>query len=154
MLRFHGSRDKQTFTEVGYNSRLDELQAAVLRVLLPELDGWNEARRAAAAAYEREGLGDHVATPFVAPGVEHAYHLYVVRSAQADELAAALGERGIGARQYYRVPVHRQPVLRSATWTCPAPSWPRATHLALPMGTQLTDEQVREVVAACASGST
>src|SRR5947207_7098863 len=55
-LRFHGSADKETFDEVGYNSRLDELQAAALRVLLPELDGWTEARRAAAAAYEREGL--------------------------------------------------------------------------------------------------
>ncbi len=60
-LRFHGSDDKQTFIEVGYNSRLDELQAAALRVLLPELDGWNAARRAVAVAYETQGLGDHVA---------------------------------------------------------------------------------------------
>ena len=59
ILRFHGSKDKVTFTEVGYNSRLDELQAAVLRVLLPELDGWTERRRAVAAAYERLGLGEH-----------------------------------------------------------------------------------------------
>src|SRR5437588_150549 len=58
MLRFHGSRDKQTFEDAGYNSRLDEVQAAVLRVLLPKLDGWNAARRAAAAAYEARGLGD------------------------------------------------------------------------------------------------
>ena len=62
-LRFHGSTDKQTFTEVGYNSRLDEMQAAVLRVLLPELDGWNERRRAAAETYERLGLAEHARLP-------------------------------------------------------------------------------------------
>jgi len=63
LLRFHGSTDKQTFTEVGYNSRLDEMQAAVLRVLLPELDGWNERRRAAAETYERLGLAEHARLP-------------------------------------------------------------------------------------------
>jgi dTDP-3-amino-3,4,6-trideoxy-alpha-D-glucose transaminase len=153
VLRFHGSRDKQTFTEVGYNSRLDELQAAVLRVLLPELDGWTEARRAAAATYEREGLADHVAPPVTGYGVEHAYHLYVVRSQRAEELETSLGERGIGARRYYTVPVHRQPVFR-ADLDLPGTEQASREVLALPMGTELTDEQVREVVAACASGST
>src|ERR671922_1153590 len=80
VLRFHGSRDKTTFIDVGYNSRLDELQAAALRVLLPELDGWNAARRAAADAYERHGLGEHVGLPRATDGARHAYHLYVVRS--------------------------------------------------------------------------
>src|SRR5215217_2307106 len=93
-LRFHGSQDKVTFVDVGYNSRLDELQAAALRVLLPELDGWNASRRAAAEAYEREGLGEHVALPRPVRGVEHVYHLYVVRHERADELASALGEQG------------------------------------------------------------
>src|SRR5919197_1535860 len=60
LLRFHGSADKQTFVDVGFNSRLDELQAAALRLFLPELDGWNAARRAAASAYEEAGLGDFV----------------------------------------------------------------------------------------------
>src|SRR3954471_1906842 len=63
MLRFHGSRDKVTYEDVGYNSRLDELQAALLRVQLPHLDAWGDARRAAAAAYAEEGLGDLVALP-------------------------------------------------------------------------------------------
>jgi dTDP-3-amino-3,4,6-trideoxy-alpha-D-glucose transaminase len=153
VLRFHGSRDKQTFTEVGYNSRLDELQAAVLRVLLPELDGWTEARRAASAAYEREGLADHVAPPVTGYGVEHAYHLYVVRSERADELEVSLGERGIGARRYYTVPVHRQPVF-GVDLDLPGTEQASREVLALPMGTQLSREQVREVVAACASGST
>src|SRR4029079_9242995 len=63
VLRFHGSKDKRTFVEVGWNSRLDELQAAVLRVLLPELDGWIDRRRGVADAYERLGLGEHVQLP-------------------------------------------------------------------------------------------
>lgn len=155
-LRFHGSEDKATFIEVGYNSRLDELQAAALRVLLPELDGWNAARRAAAAAYERAGLGEHVALPLPVEGAEHAYHLYVVRHERADELAAGLRERGIGARGYYRVPVHRQPAMApyAAGAELPATDEVARTHLALPMGTGLTDDAIREVVEACASGST
>ena len=156
-LRFHGSRDKHTFTDVGYNSRLDELQAAALRVLLPELDGWNAARRDAAAAYERHGLGGHVSLPRPVDGAEHAYHLYVVRHGQAEELARALSARGIGARGYYRVPVHRQPAMArylDAPPDLPGTDEAARTHLALPMGTELAEEAVREVVEACASGST
>src|SRR4051794_3465419 len=97
-LRFHGSDDKQTFVEVGYNSRLDELQAAALRLFLPELDGWNEARRAAARAYEEQGLGEFVGLPQPVDGSDPVYHLYTVRSEHADELAAALKAVGIGSR--------------------------------------------------------
>ena len=75
-LRFHGSYDKRTHTEVGYNSRLDAIQATTLRVLLPELDGWNERRRAAADAYAAAGLGELVKLPVPTPGAEHVYHLY------------------------------------------------------------------------------
>jgi dTDP-4-amino-4,6-dideoxygalactose transaminase len=153
LLRFHGSEDKGTFTEVGYNSRLDELQAAALRVLLPELDGWSAARREAAAAYERAGLGDHAELPRTPRGVEHAYHLYVVRHERADDLRETLAERGIGARAYYRVPVHRQPAM-AVDAELPGTDEAARTNLALPMGTGLSEEQVREVVAACASGST
>jgi dTDP-3-amino-3,4,6-trideoxy-alpha-D-glucose transaminase len=153
-LRFHGSDDKRTFVDVGYNSRLDELQAAVLRVLLPELDGWNAARRAAADAYAGAGLGDHVELPLPAAGAEHAHHLYVVRHERPDDLAAALGERGIGARGYYRTPIHRQPATaRHAPPGLELPGTDEAarTHLALPMGPELTAAQVREVVDACAT---
>jgi dTDP-4-amino-4,6-dideoxygalactose transaminase len=156
-LRFHGSDDKTTFLEVGYNSRLDELQAAALRVMLPELEGWNASRRATASAYERLGLGENVALPEPVEGAEHVYHLYVVRSAEAGRLERALAERGIGARGYYRVPVHRQPAtarFAPAELGLPGTEELARTGLALPMGTQLTDEQVREVVEACASGST
>jgi dTDP-3-amino-3,4,6-trideoxy-alpha-D-glucose transaminase len=155
-LRFHGSRDKVTFDEVGYNSRLDELQAAALRVLLPELDGWNESRRRAAQTYDRLGLGDHVALPRTIPGAEHVYHLYVVRRERPDELAAALAERGVTARGYYRVPAHRQPAMAPYAGDAELPGTEEAarTHLALPMGTELGDDAIREVVEACASGLT
>src|SRR3954447_11990178 len=133
-LRFHGSRDKSTFTEVGYYSRLDALQAAVLRSLLPELDGWNDARRAAAHAYGEKGLGETVALPHFEGG-EHVFHLYVVKSDRADALERALTERGIGARGYYRVPVHEQPAMKYlGPWDLPATEEVARTHLALPMG--------------------
>jgi dTDP-3-amino-3,4,6-trideoxy-alpha-D-glucose transaminase len=141
-LRFHGSADKTTFTEVGYNSRLDEMQAAALRVLLPELDGWNERRREAAATYERLGLGEHVKLPRTVDGANHVYHLYVVR---AESLPLGRG--------YYRVPVHRQPAIASPV-ELPGTEEAARTNHALPMGTDLTEEQIGEVVAACASGST
>jgi dTDP-4-amino-4,6-dideoxygalactose transaminase len=142
VLRFHGSKDKRTFVEVGWNSRLDELQAAVLRVLLPELDGWIDRRRAAAEAYERLGLGEHVVLPRALDGARHAYHLYVVRSER---------ELPIG-RGYYRTPVHRQPAIASDA-ELPVTEEAARTNYALPMGTDLTEDQVREVVE-CVSGST
>jgi dTDP-3-amino-3,4,6-trideoxy-alpha-D-glucose transaminase len=153
VLRYHGSKDKDTFTEVGYNSRLDEIQAAALRVLLPELDGWNAARRSGAGAYEREGLGEHAALPRPVEGAEHVFHLYVVRHERPDELRAALEREGIAARPYYRVPVHRQPAMATAV-ELPGTDEAARTNLALPMGPELSEEQVRQVVAACASGST
>jgi dTDP-4-amino-4,6-dideoxygalactose transaminase len=153
VLRFHGSKDKDTFTEVGYNSRLDEVQAAALRVLLPELDGWNQARRAAAGAYEREGLGEHAVLPRPVDGAEHVFHLYVVRHERPDELRSALEEQGVAARGYYRVPVHRQPAM-AADVELPGTDEAARTNLALPMGPDLSEQQVRQVVAACASGST
>ena len=153
VLRFHGSHDKETYTEVGYNSRLDELQAAVLRELLGELDGWNAARREAAAAYERHGLGERLALPQAIEGAEHAYHLYVARHREADRLIAALRELDIQARGYYRVPVHRQPAMArfGSSTDLPATEAAAGDNLALPMGTGLSDQDVRQVVAACAS---
>jgi dTDP-4-amino-4,6-dideoxygalactose transaminase len=150
MLRFHGSRDKTTFEEVGYNSRLDEIQAAALRVMLPHLDEWTVGRRAAARAYEEAGLGDLVAIPIVTPGVEPAWHLYVVRHPDADGLAAALAQVEVQARGYYRTPVHRQPSM--ARWGAgielPATDELARTNLAIPMSPVLTPEQAQEVAAA------
>jgi dTDP-4-amino-4,6-dideoxygalactose transaminase len=159
MLRFHGSRDKQTFELVGRNSRLDELQAALLRVQLPELDGWAQARLAVAQAYADAGLGELVALPAPVQGAEPAWHLFVVRHAAAESLERALNEAGIGARRYYAVPVHRQPAMApvAAGVELPMTDELARTNLALPMSPALGREQVEEVVAAvraCASGST
>jgi dTDP-3-amino-3,4,6-trideoxy-alpha-D-glucose transaminase len=149
-LRFHGSRDKVSYELVGYNSRLDELQAAILRVLLPHVDGWAGGRRAAAAHYAAAGLGDLVALPVATAGSQPAWHLYVVRHERADELLAGLGAAGVEARAYYRIPVHRQ---RAMAPFAPAASLPATdelarTHLALPMSAVLSEAQVAEVVAA------
>jgi dTDP-4-amino-4,6-dideoxygalactose transaminase len=159
MLRFHGSRDKQTFELVGRNSRLDELQAALLRVQLPELEGWAEARRGVARAYADAGLGELVGLPEPVDGAEPAWHLFVVRHDDAEGLERALSDAGIGARRYYTVPVHRQPAMASigAGVELPMTDELARTNLALPMSPALSAEQVSEVVAAvraCASGST
>ncbi len=148
MLRFHGSRDKQTFELVGHNSRLDELQAAILRVQLPRLDAWAEGRRRAAAHYEAAGLGELVDLPRALG--EPAWHLYVVRHGRSDELAAALKAAGVGHKAYYRVPTHRQPAMREYAPGGELPGTDEAarTHLAIPMSPVLSAEQAAEVVAA------
>jgi dTDP-4-amino-4,6-dideoxygalactose transaminase len=153
MLRFHGSYDKVTYQHVGYNSRLDELQAAILRVLLPQLDGWADGRRAAGRHYEEAGLGELVSLPQPAPGAEPAWHLYVVKHERADELAGALQARGIGQKAYYRVPIHRQPAMAGlgAGADLPVTEEVARTHLAIPMSAVLDAEQVAEVVAAVRS---
>jgi dTDP-4-amino-4,6-dideoxygalactose transaminase len=152
-LRFHGSRDKQTFEYVGYNSRLDELQAAILRVLLPELDGWSDGRRAAAEAYAEAGIGRYVTPPAVPAGAEPAWHLYVVTHARADALIAGLADLGVQSRAYYRTPLHRQPAMSPyapADGTLPATDELARTNLALPMSPALGSERAGEVVAALA----
>jgi len=149
-LRFHGSRDKVTYERIGYNSRLDELQAAILRVQLPHLDGWADGRRAAAHHYVEAGLGELVTLPLAAAGAQPAWHLYVMRSPHADAVAERLAQRDIGARAYYRTPVHRQPAMAafSAGALLPATDELAATHLAIPMSPVLSAAQAAEVVAA------
>jgi dTDP-4-amino-4,6-dideoxygalactose transaminase len=110
MLAFHGSRDKTEFDFVGYNSRLDELQASFLRLFLTHLDEWNRGRREAAARYAELGLGDLVDLPQDEPG--HIYHLFVCRSPERDRIRAALVEAGIGTATYYTTPLHLQPALK------------------------------------------
>jgi dTDP-4-amino-4,6-dideoxygalactose transaminase len=109
LLRFHGSRDKRHFELVGYNSRLDELQAAGLRVFLPHVAEWNRLRREAAARYSELGLGELVELPL--DDGRHVYHLYVVRTPDRDQICAALDEAGIGSGPYYVTPLHLQPAL-------------------------------------------
>ncbi len=109
LLRFHGSRAKKTFELIGYNSRLDEMQAAFLRIFLRRLDEWTLQRREAAARYRELGLGELVEVPEDEPG--HVYHLFVCRSPQRDAICAALAERGIASATYYEPPLHLQPAL-------------------------------------------
>ncbi|MHB8469005.1 MAG: DegT/DnrJ/EryC1/StrS family aminotransferase [Gaiellaceae bacterium] len=110
VLAFHGSRDKKDFDLVGYNSRLDELQAAMLRIFLTHLDEWNSGRREAAARYAELGLGELVELPQDDAG--HIYHLFVCRSPERDRIRAALTEAGIASATYYTTPLHLQPALR------------------------------------------
>jgi dTDP-4-amino-4,6-dideoxygalactose transaminase len=134
MLRFHGSRDKQDFQLVGYNSRLDELQAAALRLFLTQLDGWNAARRKAAARYAELGLGELVELPPEDPG--HVYHMFVVRSPERDRIAEALASAEIASASYYTTPLHLQPALRFLGWehgTLPETERAAAENLALPL---------------------
>ena len=148
MLRFHGSRDKKTFTYVGTNSRLDELHAAALRLFLGELDGWNRARREAAARYAELGLGEFCQLPEDEPG--HVYHMYVVRSPGRARLAEALSAVGIGNASYYVTPTHRQPALHDVTRANPVmlPETERASreNLALPMWAGIPAEVQERVV--------
>ncbi len=152
-LRFHGSKDKVSYSQIGYNSRLDELQASILRVQLPHLDGWADARRRAGAAYEQAGLGELVKLPQPTAGAEPAWHLYVVGHDRVERLEAALAQAGIGHKPYYRTPIHRQPPMLE--WArgveLPATEEAARTHLAIPMSPMLSGEQVDEVVAAVRS---
>ena len=145
-LRFHGSEDKVTHEEVGYNSRLDELQAAILRVQLPHLETW-AARRAQAGEWYAELLGDVVIHPTPAPESKPAWHIYVVRHKRADELIEVLNGKGIGARAYYRVPSHAQPAF-GLDLELPGTDVAAREHLALPVSATITREQVEEVAGA------
>ncbi len=150
-LRFHGSRDKVTYEQVGYNSRLDELQAAILRVQLPHLDTWSDGRRAAGAHYAQAGLGELVKLPQPTDGSEPAWHLYVVDHPEPARVEAVLADAGIGHKAYYRTPIHRQEAMRA--WSgesldLPGTEAAARTHLAIPMSPVLTRAQVDEVVAA------
>src|SRR5271154_4387013 len=149
-LRFHGSRDKISYELVGYNSRLDELQAAILRVQLPHLDDWASGRQQAGRNYEEAGLGELVALPHATDGTEPAWHLYVVGHPQVERLEGAFAAAGVGFKAYYRTPVHRQPAMREWGAGVELPGTEKAAreHLAIPMSPVLTSEQAAAVVSA------
>jgi dTDP-4-amino-4,6-dideoxygalactose transaminase len=153
ILRFHGSRDKVDYEQLGYNSRLDEIQAAILRVQLPHLDQWADGRRAGAGHYEQAGLDELVGLPQPVDGASPAWHLYVVSHPQVERLEGALANAGIGHKPYYRTPVHRQAPMREwgAGVELPATDQAARTHLAIPISAVLTSEQAEEVVAAVAA---
>jgi dTDP-3-amino-3,4,6-trideoxy-alpha-D-glucose transaminase len=154
MLRFHGSRDKVDFELIGYNSRLDEIQAAVLRIFLAELDGWVSLRREAAARYAELGLGAVCELPEDEPG--HVYHLFVCRSVERDRIRAALREAGIGSAVYYTTPLHLQPAfsaLAYARGALPVTEQLAQENFSVPIWAGIdaaTQEQVVSVVQASA----
>jgi len=155
MLRNYGSRAKYRHELRSGNSRLDEVQAAVLRVKLARLDEWN-ARRARLAGRYRAGLGglDWLRLPEAAPWAEHVWHVYPVRTRHRDALAGHLAEAGVQTLSHYPVPVHLSPAYASAG--LPAGSLPRAERLAaellsLPMGPHVTDGQAEAVLEAVRS---
>jgi dTDP-4-amino-4,6-dideoxygalactose transaminase len=155
-LRFHGSTDKRSFQYVGYNSRLDELQAAVLRILLPHLDTWCDGRRAAARGYAQSKLGDHVGLTRAPDAALPAWHLYVVTHPRADELLKSLNDSGIQARAYYRTPLHRQPAMASYAGprlTLPVTDELARTNIALPISPVLSADQVSSVTDAVAANA-
>ncbi len=152
MLRDHGSPERYRHELIGLNGRLDEIQAAILRVKLPHMPEWNSQRRSNAAHYSALLAGNEaVAVPREAGYAEHVYHLYVVRVPQRDELLAYLREQGVGAGIHYPVPCHLQPALRGLGYRkgdLPATEQAAAEVLSLPMYPELTAEQRERVVEA------
>ncbi len=148
VLRNHGHISKFEHASFGYNSRLDELQAAILRVRLKHLDAYNAARRSRASLYDALLKQTAVHTPSEKPGRRHVYHLYVIRTEQRDSLQGFLGEHGIATGIHYRNPVHLQPACRPlgyAQGSMPVTESVCAEILSLPIYPELTDEQVAYV---------
>lgn len=151
VLRRQGSKKKYHAEVLGFNSRLDSLQAAILEVKLKYVDGWNEARRRVAERYN-ELLADlPVTTPYESPDVHHVYHQYTIRAPQRDALAAYLKERGIGTMIYYPLPLHLQGLYASLGYgegTLPESEAASRKAMSLPMYPELTEAQQQEVARA------
>jgi dTDP-4-amino-4,6-dideoxygalactose transaminase len=157
-LRNHGSPQRYLHEELGWNCRLDAIQAAVLRVKLPHLETWNRKRREHAAAYDllltQSGLisatGDSPVRVLTrSPHAHHVYHQYVIRAQRRDELRRFLTDRRIGTEIYYQIPLHLQPVFAYLGYReGDLPESERAARevLALPMFPELTDEEQQWVV--------
>lgn len=164
MLRAHGMRRRYHHDEVGWNARMDGMQAAILTVKLKYIDRWNQARRAIArryhALFHAAGLVEAgnrpvhgVVLPHEAPGSRHVWHQYVIRTSRRDALRAFLTERQIGSEIYYPAPLHMQPALESLGYREGAfPEAERAARevLALPIFPELREEEQQAVVRAVA----
>jgi dTDP-4-amino-4,6-dideoxygalactose transaminase len=151
-LRVHGGLKTYYHDEVGYNSRLDTLQAAVLRAKLPHLTAWSEKRRANAAYYDAAFAGlDGVVTPFVDPANVSIFNQYTLRCERRDDLRAHLQERGVGTAVYYPLPLHLQPCFAYLGYkegACPESERAAKAVVSLPIYPELTRAQQDEVVTA------
>jgi perosamine synthetase len=145
MLRNQGMSRPYHHSIVGFNARMTDLAAAIGRVQLRRLDGWNDARRTNAERYDAD-LRD-VVTPPVADGVDHAYHQYTVRSRDRDALQITLEQQGIGCGVYYPVPIHRQPPFATSA-DLPETDRAAAEVLSLPIRPDLTDDEIEAVIKA------
>ncbi|MEX0638508.1 MAG: DegT/DnrJ/EryC1/StrS family aminotransferase, partial [Burkholderiales bacterium] len=150
MLRHHGSRQTYLHEEIGYNSRLDELQAAVLRAKLPHLARFTAARQRHAARYRELLAGANLQLPAAHGRGAHVYHQFTLRLAHRDAARKALAEAGVGSGVYYPIPLHRQPVYEKEFGGLSLPQAEAAAHevLSLPVYPQLADEQIRHVCGA------
>jgi dTDP-4-amino-4,6-dideoxygalactose transaminase len=148
-LRNHGSL-KRSYHSIGYNSRLDDLHAAVLRVKLKRVDEWSERRREIAKLYDKSLFETSLRLPFTPPGYKHVYHLYVIETDERDELQSHLDSRGITALTHYPIAIHQQegfPWGRAARVTpLPVTKKSAATVLSFPMYPELTNEEVERVI--------
>lgn len=157
LLRNHGAEPKYVHSRIGGNFRLDEIQAAVLRVKMPHLPAWTDARRRNAERYRalftEYGLDDQVRLPVEPAGCRHVFNQFVIRSQQRDSLRAHLTSRQVGTEIYYPIPFHRQECFAgvpSATNAFPVADQAAETSLALPIFGELTPGQQRHVVASVA----
>jgi dTDP-4-amino-4,6-dideoxygalactose transaminase len=146
ILRNHGSGKRYYHQEIGYNSRLDEIQAAIIRVKLRQIDKFNEARRQNAAAYCAAINRKDIILPVIASGCEHVYHQFTIRANNRDVLADALQKKDIASAVYYPVPLHQQEVfLKSGNIQMQLPQSERCAQevLSLPMFPELNREEIR-----------
>jgi UDP-2-acetamido-2-deoxy-ribo-hexuluronate aminotransferase len=151
VIAAHGSRVRYYHEVLGLNSRLDTLQAAILKAKLPHLEEYNSARRKAAARYKELLAGLPVTVPFVAQGVDHIFHQYTLRVPKRDGLAAFFKEKGIPHGIYYPVPLHLQKAFAmSGGKKGDFPETERAAEevISLPMHTELTDEHLKFITGA------
>jgi dTDP-4-amino-4,6-dideoxygalactose transaminase len=153
-LRNHGQASRYISTEPGWNSRLDEIQAAVLRVKLRHLPNWQKARQANAAEYSNLLAGvKGILTPIVREGYEHVFHQYTIRSDRRDALQKFLADHKIGTQIYYPVPLHLQPLYSSLghkPGDFPNAEYVAGEILSLPMYPELSEENIKRVAAAIA----
>ncbi len=149
LLRDHGSRKRYIHEELGVNARMDELQAAVLRVKMPYLDRWNAARQAHARSYTRQLLEVVEAVPAVRPSSTHVYYAYVVQVQERERFRQALEKEGIATGVHYPIPLHLQSACQQygyAPGMLPVTEAAASRIVSLPMYPELTPEQLAKVV--------
>lgn len=148
-LRVHGSSEQYIHEEIGYNSRLDSLQAAILRVKLKHLEGWIKKRRSNALKYDEAFNAAGIKTPVTGEGNEHTYHQYTIFVDRRNEMLEYLKNRGIAARVYYPVPMHLQPCYKDLDYSIGSlPVSERSCEqvLSLPVYPELTEEQLGYII--------